>query len=347
MMRLIIRLLLLGSLVGACPAGVLSAQDEKGDAALGVIKLAFTEGKEVVPHLSVHVLRAMDAASEASLQADFSSMGLIVNLEEILDKRYPEAKVNEVKKVEAENRVTLTLNPGIYHVLVRQGKTSGVWLTDLKVAAGETLERPVTLSKPGSVRGTWSIDSDSGRAVVPGTQTTGSLFRDGRVWAVTQTDKKHTLAVSEVPPGKYTLVVTDFMEGYTSITDNVVVSSDKETPVKLTIKFEKLVYLIGRFKNKKTQADIPADDFQQVRIALIEGKHGIPLGTNYSSIGQSGQKLGWLRIPADSSYTLSMVLPKYKPLEKLTVKPNRYTDKPDIDWDRRAEVQPFYLTPGN
>jgi hypothetical protein len=346
-MRPILRLLAIGSFAGAFPSSSLNAQDEKGTEALGVIKLAFAEGKEVVPRQSVHVLRAIDAASEASLQADFSSMGLIVNLEEILDKRYPEAKVNEVKKVEAENGVTLSLNPGTYHVLIRQGKTSGVWLTDLKVAAGETLERPVTLSKPGSVRGTWSIDSDSGRAVVPGTHTTGSLFRDGRVWAVTQTENKHTLAVSEVPPGKYTLVVTDFMEGFTSITDNVVVSSDKETPVKLTIKSDRLVYLIGRFKNKKTQADIPADEFQNCRIALIEGKHGIPLGTNYSSIGQSGQKLGWLRVPADSSYTLSMVLPKYKPLEKLVVKPNRYTEKPDLDWDRRAEVQPFYLTPGN
>ena len=351
-MRPLFLLLVMWPAMGFCAPGFLHPQDEKAAPTRGIIKIIFGDAKEgTVPHLSVHVLRAMDPTSEAALQADFSIAGLIENMDEIFDHRYPDVKVEDVEKAEKENTVTLSLKPGTYHVIVRQGKGSGVWLTDLKVAAGQTIEREVTLLKPGSVRGTWTIDLET----VPENQPRGfssihaALFRDGRVWAAAYTDVKKKFAIDEIPPGTYTLVVADSTEGFTSITENVVIQSGKEYSAKLSIRIDKEVYFIARFMNKRTQADIPLDSLKDRRIALIDTKHGIPILGNYSSVGVHGQKDGWRGLPAGLPYTLSILNPKFNTIEKMPAKTSRYTEKPRPGqpnfWIDQAEVQPVFLVP--
>jgi hypothetical protein len=324
------------------------AQDTKATPGTGSLKLVFVEGKDGAgPRLTIHVLRAMDPISEAAFQAELTCTGLWENFPEILDKRFPEAKVDDVEKVEKENVVTFSLKPGTYHVLIRQGIYSGVWLTDLKVVAGETLERMVTLEKLGSLRGTWTIDQPSGRKPEDIDKTHAALFREGRVWAFGEMKTKGVLSVEEIPPGTYTVYVRDFFEGFTSLTENVVIAGGKEATLKLAIKVDKLAYVFNRYKNKKTQADIPWDAWKSARVAFMDAKRNVPVDANYFSTGQSGQKEGWLRIPADATYTLSIVLPKFKTLEKQAVKPSRYTEKPGPAWESKAEIQPVFLVPAN
>ena len=200
---------------------------------------------------------------------------------------------------------TLSVKPGTYHVRIRTDdaagsadSSSGVWLTQLKVEAGKTLDAAVKIGAPGSVKGAWSVDksAQSGNKLEG---TTAALARDGKVWAFAKGGKGGAFEIKGVAPGTYSLVVSDMFEKFLSVTDNVSVAEGKESAVKVDVKRAGLGGVRAQFTDKAGKPAAPPKD-----VILVDERGRFAAESNAGGSTGDIEFIGWIWLPSGGGYIL-------------------------------------------